>query len=318
MSCGGQCRDVSTDGLNCGACGRACALGLVCSVGQCACPAGTSCMLPDAGEPPDAGSPPDAGTDAGTDAGSPCVCPNGCCRRVGASWQCRGGASSIECGSGSALCATCDLSFGETCSGAPRTCVRPGTGNACAGAGDCSGLGAGAVCRLTNPAGTRAYDGGYCTKLGCQMATVQCPADGLCELVPDDGYLCVAKCAQPSDCRGGYHCEASAQGGWCAPDLPDAGEDAGVDAGEDAGVDAGVDAGPCLASPGPAYTCSAYCGSIGKTCSESCVWPAGGAAGTAAWQPGQGCAGANAGVAPCNYAWGDAAGAAARWRCCCN
>jgi hypothetical protein len=103
----------------------------------------------------------------------------------------------------------------------------------------------------------------------------------------------------------------------------DAGFDAGVDAGQDAGLDAGVDAGTmdagvCLSSQGPNYNCQIYCGSIGRTCSESCVWKPGSQGGAAAWQPGDNCAGDNAGHASCTYPWGDAAGALPRWQCCCR
>ena len=83
--------------------------------------------------------------------------------------------------------------------------------------------------------------------------------------------------------------------------------------------DAGTfDAGSCLSPPQANYTCTLHCASIGLACSESCVWPAGGAAGTAAWLAGQACGGNNSGAAPCGYTWNDAVGAPPRWRCCCQ
>ena len=51
------------------------------------------------------------------------------------------------------------------------------------------------------------WPGGYCIQPDCQT-DVDCPADGFCLPLLENGQACFAGCDQDSDCRGGYGCKA--------------------------------------------------------------------------------------------------------------
>ncbi len=140
--CGRYCVDLATDGLHCGVCGNACALGCV----------GGACVLPDAAANADAArhdgghdaGPPDGAADASTDAGSDAFI-----RDVGTDAQ--GDAGGPRCGIGQMLC-------GASCVD-PRDATHCGDcTTACAGTDVCASGRCAADCGALLACGTRCVD----------------------------------------------------------------------------------------------------------------------------------------------------------------
>jgi hypothetical protein len=150
------CGNVGTDPANCGACGHACAAGLMCSGGEC----GLGCTAPevqcggdggapfyDAGQPeaggdaeggvppvPDAGSGPHVPycANTGTDTSNCGECGKSC----GANHTCTSGACILDCPMGTIACPSANF------------CIPPDT---CCTSADCADAGGG---QCTSPGGT--------------------------------------------------------------------------------------------------------------------------------------------------------------------
>ncbi|MDP3219216.1 MAG: hypothetical protein Q8S73_34275, partial [Deltaproteobacteria bacterium] len=150
--CGGRCVNALTDNANCGACGSACAAGLVCSMGRCDVACGNA--LATCSDPGDAGGPRYC-ADLATDRANCGACGNACAPgNICVARSCQ-----VSCVAGQALCgATCrDLQSDSANCGACGTACAAGqvcSAGACAascGAGlsSCSGA---CVSTATDPA----------------------------------------------------------------------------------------------------------------------------------------------------------------------
>ncbi len=151
------------------------------------------------------------------------TCSQGCCVKTGASWTCVPGTAPASCGSGGSICGDCTTQPGTSC--VNRTCkAAHAMGDPCGQDSECSGLGAGAVCRKTTSPGGVSYPLGYCT-LGCTSVNDPvCGTGGFCvDLTPygEDQAYCVARCSPSNQCRPNYACYGigTSNGCWLTP-LP--------------------------------------------------------------------------------------------------
>lgn len=156
-------------------------------------------------------------------------CANGCCTSTG---TCVPGTTNTSCGAGGNFCTSC--AGGQTCTattggGQCQTTMTAGTyGSACTTASNCSGIGAGAICRTQTSSGNATYQGGYCTKT-CASST-DCGSTAFCLNlgVYGESAICAASCSASNPCRTpGYACYdlGNGQGAcWISPTpAPDAG-----------------------------------------------------------------------------------------------
>lgn len=234
-SCSGTCVELTSDNLNCGACGNACAAGKVCSAGACAvtcaaglvdcggkcvdpmtdrafCGASGSCTGGSAGAACDSGQVCSAGACALScqpglvDCGGTCLDPQNDPRACGADATCGGGQT---CGAGFACdVGQCVLSCQTGLVDCGGKCIDPATDRTfCGASGDCAGTNDGAVCS----------SGQVCSDGTC---TTSCPSSE---------YACGGKCIDPqsdpnycgaaSNCSGGAVCGPSSAcyRGLCEP-----------------------------------------------------------------------------------------------------
>ncbi len=218
----GLCVDTSTDRLNCGGCGKACASGQVCSDGTCvvSCPGteincGGSCIDPKTSNSNCGASGNCSGANAGTACTGGDVCSGGMCgvscptpeincggtcinpqtsnSNCGASGNCTGGSAGVACTGdtvcGAGVCAPdCPATF-TNCSG---TCVdEQNDPKHCGGCGPCAAVANDAtpVC-VTGGCGTGTCEPGFadCNLLysdGCERDLLTDPANcGAC------GHVC--------------------------------------------------------------------------------------------------------------------------------
>ncbi len=116
--CDGECVDVSSDALNCGGCGLACAAGEACVAGACAGPSDDAGIPPGDAGPADAGAP-DAGPPPPTGCGIGELECDGVCRDVLS--------DPTRCGACDAACAVGELCVDGACApSCPATRVMCG------------------------------------------------------------------------------------------------------------------------------------------------------------------------------------------------
>ncbi|MFO0708398.1 MAG: hypothetical protein U0353_01090 [Sandaracinus sp.] len=225
ISCGGQCTDLSSDPLACGACGRACTGGQLCQDGDCVCaPGWGQCSFGGgcvelATDHAHCGScgracPPDAACVAGT-----CTCPDGL--SVCGS-ECRDLGSLTNCGACDRWCAE-----GATCAGG--SCECPGVMPAvcadfcvdladdedhCGGCDQPCALGASCVegtCACNRPGETICGDRCYALesdRLHCGRCDRVCPTGASCVsggcVCDGAATLCGSTCVDTTTSRA--HC----------------------------------------------------------------------------------------------------------------
>ncbi len=109
-NCAGQCRALSLDPANCGACGRACATGQQCLLGVCLCPSSTTLCS-------------GACVDTRTDAANCGACGRACATGQ----QCMSGMCRVVCAAGQTLCgSTCvnTQTDAANCGACGTTCLN--------------------------------------------------------------------------------------------------------------------------------------------------------------------------------------------------
>lgn len=160
---------------------------------------------------------------------SPSNCPNGCCSSTG---TCLVGTTFTNCGSGGNSCSVCasnqtcaPTSTGGSCQGGTTGKTY---GDACASSTECSGIGPGAVCKLSTSSGNATYPGGYCSKVCAAAADCGTTATCIGGSNFGDDNICAVNCTTTSSiCRSpGYTCYPKTMGGtdgtcWLDP-LPPA------------------------------------------------------------------------------------------------
>jgi hypothetical protein len=183
VMCGSTCVDRRSDNQNCGACGNACASGLLCSSGACvlSCPGGL------------------------VNCGGTCVDPQTDRTFCGATGLCTGLAAGATCAAGE-ICSAgqCALSCQAGLVDCGGKCVDPQTDRTwCGASGTCTGAGAGVTC-----AAGEVCSGGACG-LSCQAGLLDC--GGKCIDPKSDQSFCGASgtCTGPAagvSCAGGDVC----------------------------------------------------------------------------------------------------------------
>ena len=201
MCCSGACVSVSSDDMNCGACGRSCVDGGFCFNRSC--------------EP----NPSCANSRAGLRCRLTESSLGGCC-----------GSSCLDLDSDPQNCGAC----GEECP-VDGTCLDGGCVSPDGGPESCVTGDGGALC----PSGTLCVGGG-CLAPTCAEggSGARCGFDATAE--PSVGLCCDGGCVDPMsdshNCGGcGIDCHSGVCDGGCLPGASDAGVDAGMDAGADAG-----------------------------------------------------------------------------------
>jgi len=240
--CGGVCKDLQSDPVNCNGCGLRCAVGGVCTLGVCGCPSPTqlcgAACVDTATSAANCGSCGHA-CGAGTCAVGACTCTAGptvmdC--GAGASPQCRDtGADRANCGAcnlacpadqicASSACAACPAATpdvcGNTCRDLQADHANCGTcGKACGAAQTCVG----GTC--TCPAGQTACPGGACVDVltdssNCGACGTVCPAGqacsgGHCACTSAGSQTCGALCCEGTACcgTGGTACQTKHDAG---------------------------------------------------------------------------------------------------------
>ena len=144
-----------------------------------------------------------------------------------------------------------------------------------------------------------------------------CGQDCECE-----GNTCAdgAECAAPESCRSDGTANVCRAGTWvgsCGDGTCNCGETLATCA-RDCPPDQPYWT-DCLAHTGQYDSCDQYCGSIDLACDDACTTTLGRPNwGAESWPEGQDCDGDGTSQALCADAWGDRAGAAPHWRCCCT
>lgn len=179
QNCGGVCRDVASDSLNCGACGNACSAGEVCSAGVCTptCGAGlVNCS----------GVCRDLGTDR--------LNCGACGRTCAAGQVCSGGSCVVSCGGGLVNCGGVCRDLGSdrlNCGTCGRSCDDGQVCNGGACVVSCGGglRNCGGICR------DLASDRANCGACGRSCGPGQICSGGTCILsCPPGQVVCGSEC----------------------------------------------------------------------------------------------------------------------------